>query len=176
MRAIVVAALVTVAAALLAPPASQAAAPCWQRVLDDWRDGRIDGQYAVHCYRDALSHLPEDLRVYGTAETDIQRALTRELAERATQARPRPPAAATTPHAAATSTVASRPQRRTLAMHASKQPKGRRTASPASVDSAEPNNVFPVKLVLVLGIAVLVAAVALGSWRRAAAVRRRQGP
>jgi hypothetical protein len=62
---------------LLALPATAPAAPagCAQSILVDMRDGRIDRQYPVACYRAALERLPEDLRVYGTAEGDIQRAL-----------------------------------------------------------------------------------------------------
>ena len=172
MRAIVVAALVMVAAALITPAASQAATPCWQRVLDDWRDGRIDGEYSVRCYRDALSHLPEDLRVYGTAEADIQRALTRELAERATQARRETQIVATKPKEPPK--VAARTQRRTFAVHTPKQSGVRRAAAPTGGGGTSS---FPVKLVLVLGTAALVAAVALASWHRAVAVsRRRQEP
>lgn len=174
MRAIVVAASLTVAATLFSPAAAHAATPCWQRVLDDWRDGRIDGEYAVPCYREALRHLPEDLRVYGTAEADIQRALTRELAERATQPRTKTPAATTQPRATPRPTVTTRPQRhtqqRTLAIDSPK-PKVRRAAAPAPARTAGKNG-FALKLVVVLGLAALatVAAIAVG---RAAAVRRR---
>jgi hypothetical protein len=52
-----------------------AATSCGEKVLADWRDGRIDGTYPVACYRDALAQLPEDLRVYSTAQADITRAL-----------------------------------------------------------------------------------------------------
>ena len=179
MRAIVVAALVMIAATLLAPAASHATtAPCWQRVLDDWRDGRIDGEYPVHCYRDALSHLPEDLRIYGTAEADIQRALTRELAERSAAAHPHTRPVAATRRPAATSSAAGRRQRRTLAQHTStqpkaKQPKMRREAA-APTASADGKRSFPVALLLVFGSAAVVAAVALASWRRAAVARRRR--
>ena len=41
----------------------------------DWRDGRIDGTYSVSCYQAALAQLPEDLRIYSSAESDIKRAL-----------------------------------------------------------------------------------------------------
>jgi hypothetical protein len=170
VRAIVVAALIGTAAALLAPAASQAATPCWQRLLDDWSGGRIDGDYAAHCYRDALAHLPEDLRVYGTAETDIQRALARKLAEHAAPT-PRSSVVATKPRTKTTSKAAPRPQRRTLEIHTQKRPKVRRVAAP--VANASPSS-FPVKLAVVLGIAALVAAVTLASWRRTAAVRRRR--
>jgi hypothetical protein len=61
--------------ALLAWPSPTSAASCGSAVLSDWSDGRIDREYSVGCYRAALSELPEDLRVYGTAESDIQRAL-----------------------------------------------------------------------------------------------------
>ena len=36
---------------------------CGTRVLDDWRDGRLDGTYPVSCYRQALKHLPEDVQL-----------------------------------------------------------------------------------------------------------------
>src|SRR5213083_556121 len=52
---------------------------CGQRLLADWRDGRIDGTYPVTCYRQALANLPEDVRVYSTAQSDITRALQARL-------------------------------------------------------------------------------------------------
>jgi hypothetical protein len=55
-------------------PAS-ASTNCASQLLADWRDGRIDGTYAVRCYRQALANLPEDVRIYSTASGDITRAL-----------------------------------------------------------------------------------------------------
>jgi hypothetical protein len=64
------------ALAALAFAGGAAAAPsCTTRLLTDWRDGRIDGTYPVACYRQALAQLPEDVRVYSTAQSDITRAL-----------------------------------------------------------------------------------------------------
>src|SRR5512132_1737635 len=63
-----------------------AAQSCGTRVLDDWRDGRIDGTYPVACYRQALAHLPEDVRVYSTAQSDITRALQARVGMATTQA------------------------------------------------------------------------------------------
>ena len=60
---------------LLALPSTAPAAPCSQGVIADSRDGRIDREYPIGCYRRALESLPEDVRVYGTAGSDIQRAL-----------------------------------------------------------------------------------------------------
>jgi hypothetical protein len=56
-----------------------AAQSCGSRVLADWRDGRLDGTYPVACYRQALAELPEDVRVYSTAQADITRALQARL-------------------------------------------------------------------------------------------------
>jgi len=66
-------------AALAISGTAGAAQSCGTRVLDDWRDGRIDGTYSVSCYRQALAHLPEDVRVYSTAQADITRALQAQL-------------------------------------------------------------------------------------------------
>ena len=63
-----------VAAVLHASPAA-AATPCWKLLLNDWYDGRIDHTYAVHCYQDALHHLPADVQTYSSAHDDILRAL-----------------------------------------------------------------------------------------------------
>ena len=66
------------AAALAVVPAS-AAKGCAQAILQDWRDGRIDHVYPPACYRQALAYLPEDLRAYSSAESDISRALQARL-------------------------------------------------------------------------------------------------
>jgi hypothetical protein len=63
----------------VASPARGASAPCWQQLVHDWADGRIDATYRVSCYRQALARLPEDLRIYSTAGDDIRAALARKL-------------------------------------------------------------------------------------------------
>ena len=60
-----------------------AATTCASRLLDDWRDGRIDQTYPISCYRDALADLPEDVRVYSTAQNDITRALQARIGAQA---------------------------------------------------------------------------------------------
>jgi hypothetical protein len=76
-------ALVAVAlvAAFARPAPAAAATPCWKALLNDWYDGRIDKTYAVHCYNDALKHLPADVQTYSSAHDDIQRALQSALAK-----------------------------------------------------------------------------------------------
>ena len=72
----------------LACTATAGAAPsCASRLLADWKDGRIDRTYPVSCYRQALAHLPEDVRVYSTAQSDITRALQTRLASEVVDAR-----------------------------------------------------------------------------------------
>jgi len=68
-----------VAAALLGavarPATASAAPPCWKLLLTDWYDGRIDHTYPIHCYTEALKHLPADVQTYSSAHDDIFRAL-----------------------------------------------------------------------------------------------------
>jgi hypothetical protein len=73
--------LVAVGVFLLVGAAPAAAAkPCWQVVIDDWADNsRVDGRYEIHCYRDALRRLPEDMRAYSSAPDDIARAMRDEI-------------------------------------------------------------------------------------------------
>lgn len=77
-------ALVMTAGALaLAAPAA-AAEPCWQTVINDWADNaRVDARYPIHCYRDALRNLPEDMRAYSSAPEDIERAMRAEMLRQA---------------------------------------------------------------------------------------------
>jgi len=64
-----------------------AAVACRDRVIADWSDnGRVDKTYPLACYRDAVTHLPEDLRTYSSAPDDIRQALTEQRSlERHTQ-------------------------------------------------------------------------------------------
>jgi hypothetical protein len=68
-------ALTVLLAALVLSGTGQAQTSCFSAVLNDWRDGRIDGTHSVACYQTALAQLPEDLRIYSSAESDIKRAL-----------------------------------------------------------------------------------------------------
>lgn len=72
--------LLTLGLAFLALTGPAAAASCAKRVIDDWyADGRVDGEYALSCYDDAIEALPGDVRIYSSAEEDIQRALQAAL-------------------------------------------------------------------------------------------------
>ena len=85
LRHIVVALLIVGAAgafAGVAPAATtRSSTACWKTLINDWYDGRIDGIYAIHCYREALSHLPSDVDTYSSARDDIQQALQKRITE-----------------------------------------------------------------------------------------------
>jgi hypothetical protein len=73
------------ALAFSAAPAS-AATPCWKQVLNEWTanpSGYVSGDYPLHCYGDAINHVPEDLAQYTGVIEDIQSA--RQRAARGTR-------------------------------------------------------------------------------------------
>jgi hypothetical protein len=83
---VVVSLLAAVSLLLVSAPAAAASA-CWQTVINDWADNsRVDGRYPIHCYRDALRNLPEDMKAYSTAPDDIERAMREEIRRQAQEA------------------------------------------------------------------------------------------
>jgi hypothetical protein len=62
----------------------RAASGCAGAVIDAWHSGRLDGSFQPECYREALRELPEDIRIYSSAQDDINRALFASLAKRRT--------------------------------------------------------------------------------------------
>jgi hypothetical protein len=85
IRHILAALLVVSAAGIaagIAPAATRSTTPaCWKVLINDWYDGRIDGIYPIHCYRDALKHLPSDVDTYSSARDDIQQALQKRITQ-----------------------------------------------------------------------------------------------
>jgi len=77
----VAAAALACAAGVARPLPASAATPCWKALLNDWYDGRIDNTYALHCYSEALTHLPSDVQTYSSAHDDILRALQNAKAD-----------------------------------------------------------------------------------------------
>ena len=69
-----------VALATLAGAGKADAAPCWKVLINDWfPDARIDKTYPPACFREAIKHLPRDVKDYASAEEDINRALQQQL-------------------------------------------------------------------------------------------------
>ena len=57
-------------------PATASAAECWKELFNDyWADNRVDRQYPVACYRQAMSELPRDVQESSDAQDDLRRAL-----------------------------------------------------------------------------------------------------
>jgi hypothetical protein len=62
--------------AALAPASAKAAVPCRDRIYSDWyRHGKIASTYPLACYRDALTHVPNDAAIYSSLKDDIRSAL-----------------------------------------------------------------------------------------------------
>jgi len=84
------------ALAVAAPPAS-AQTPCWKQIIDDWvNDGTIQGVYPLHCYGDAINHVPNDLQQYTGIIDDITAA--RQRGARTLSGHTPPPPAAANPN------------------------------------------------------------------------------
>ena len=80
-------AVAAIAASAVVAPAPAGASSCSNAVVADWRDnGRIDNTYPPECYRAAVDTLPEDVRVYSSAQSDITRALQARVEKSATAA------------------------------------------------------------------------------------------
>jgi hypothetical protein len=79
MRFVLTFMVTALAAVALSAPVQ--AAPCWEAVVEDWFDNsRVDRTYPIHCYREALRNLPEDMRAYSSAPEDITRAMRQAIA------------------------------------------------------------------------------------------------
>ena len=81
-RAVIIAPLAVLAAAtlLLALPGQASAKSCANQIIDDWtQHGYLTRTYPVHCYREALNAVPEDLRDYSNITDVINAALQDRL-------------------------------------------------------------------------------------------------
>ncbi len=71
-----------VLALAVSAPSASARGPCWKQIQDDWvDDGIIQGVYPLHCYGEAIKHVPNDLQQYTGIIDDITAA--RQRASRA---------------------------------------------------------------------------------------------
>ena len=77
--AVALTAVLGVASASAAGSAARTSTACWKVLINDWFDGRIDGVYPIHCYREALAKLPADIEAYSSARDDIRQALQRRI-------------------------------------------------------------------------------------------------
>ena len=64
-----------VLALAVSAPSASAQTPCWKQIQDDWvDDGIIQGVYPLHCYGEAIKHVPNDLAQYTGIIDDITAA------------------------------------------------------------------------------------------------------
>jgi hypothetical protein len=147
------------AAAVARPLPAAAATPCWKALLNDWYDGRIDNTYALHCYEDALTHLPADVQTYSSAHDDILRALQNAKAELRrngtkvtpdTLVRPKQPTKTTGGKTTTSSTTTTRPPGRP-------SPGGGLPSAVDKVNHSSPSSV-PLPLIVLGALALLLVA------------------
>jgi hypothetical protein len=167
--------VLSLAAAVARPLPAAAATPCWKALLNDWYDGRIDNTYPIHCYSDALKHLPADVQTYSSAHDDILRALQNaksELKRKGTKITPDtlvPPAAKppTKPTGNGTTTGS---QTTTTQPPGRKPPGGGLPSAVDKVNHSSPSSV-PLPLIVLGALALLlIAAGGIGLL-----AKRRQG-
>jgi hypothetical protein len=80
LRPLLIAALAAAFLAAFAVPSVARAEPCYKRVYADWgKDGVISKHYSPRCLRQALKHVPEDLKDYSPILDDINAALLAAL-------------------------------------------------------------------------------------------------
>lgn len=156
------------AAAVARPLPAAAATPCWKALLNDWYDGRIDNTYPIHCYSDALKHLPADVQTYSSAHDDILRALQNakaELKKKGTKITPDtlvPPAAkpSTKPPTKTTgngTTTTTGPRTTTTQPPGRKPPGGGLPSAVDKVNHSSPSSI-PLPLIVLGALALLLIA------------------
>ncbi len=164
---VTIAAVALFAAVAHASPAA-AATPCWKVLLNDWYDGRIDHTYAVHCYQDALHHLPADVQTYSSAHDDILRALQSAIAKekKAGQTvQPNSPVTppATTPTTSPTATTGTTTKTTTTAATTTSAAPGRQPDKglggvAQDLNSSSSASSLPLPLLVLGGLAILLVA------------------
>src|ERR1041385_5661850 len=166
--------------ALFIPAQAAAGTPCWKKVLNDWSNGRAIGAYPLHCYRDAIRHLPEDLRDYSSAADDINAALQAQIAKRSTRSPQGVGSSSSSNHSAGgAGTKGDSGGSGPTAAGANAGPD--RSAYRKAIDNLGTSNAdsLPIPQIVLasVGAMLLLAAAALGTTKRIRAVRAsRRGP
>ena len=184
MKVVFVAAIAFVAlfGAVARPTTAAAATPCWKALLNDWYDGRIDNTYPLHCYSDALTHLPADVQTYSSAHDDILRALQNAKAELKKSGTKITPTTPVVPPKPANSTTTTRSgggngnQTTTTDGTTTTQPPGRKPPGgglPSAVDKVNHSSPSSIPLPLIMLGALALLLIAAGGIGLLA--KRRQG-
>ena len=76
IRTLVITAAFAATAALAFGAGSASAKACGSAVINDWYvDGTINGQYPARCYREALGHVNDKMRIYSDLPDQLERGL-----------------------------------------------------------------------------------------------------
>jgi len=162
--------------AVFLPGRAAAATPCWKKVLNDWSNGRAIGTYPLHCYRDAIRNLPEDLRDYSSAADDIEAALQAQIAKRHVRV------PQINPSSSKNSSGKAKRGRKTPESVAGRTQLPPRSAYRRAIDNLGTSNADAVPLPLIVlasfGAFLLVLAAALAATKRVRTIReqQRRGP
>ena len=165
--------------AVLLPGRAAAATPCWKSVLNDWSNGRAIGTYPLHCYRDAIRNLPEDLRDYSSASDDIEAALQAQIAKRNVRIPQITPAGSSNNSGSGGSSSKTPKRADSVAKRTELPP---RSVYRKAVDNLGTSNAdaVPVPLLVLasLGAFLLLLAAAMAATKRVRAIRddQRRGP
>ncbi|HEY7397313.1 MAG TPA: hypothetical protein VH538_03350 [Gaiellaceae bacterium] len=162
--------VVLLAATAFAPGRAAAASPCRNKIFNDWyRDGKIASTYPISCYRDALKHIPPDVRVYTGLADDIRFALQAAIDRSHGKAEPAQvsshltssggptsddPPTSSTKHHSPTSTAPTSPDAGGGATTTTKTPTGPIVAPAAGSSSSG----VPVPVLVLGGVALLLVA------------------
>jgi hypothetical protein len=80
MKRLLLLAVLAVAATAI-PAQASASGPCRNDIYDDWyQDGKIASTYSIACYRDAISHVKGDAKIYSSLTDDIRAAMQAAIA------------------------------------------------------------------------------------------------
>lgn len=163
--------LAALAVTLLVPSTAGAAAPCRNRIYNDWyRDGRISSAYPLRCYRDALRHIPADARIYSNLSDDIRAALLAAIRREHGQ---KVPALVGKGFTATTRRRSRGTKRVHVAISGHGQPPSGPSMNSARVTSVSSSGGTPLPILVLGGVAIaLAAAGAIGAGVRYARNRR----
>lgn len=80
MKTVLISAALAAVAALALGAGSASAKSCGAAVINDWYvDGTIDKAYPARCYREALSRVPEQAKIYSDLPEQLDRGLRAAL-------------------------------------------------------------------------------------------------
>ena len=162
------------------PAQAHAAAPCRDRIFNDWyADGKIASTYPHACYVDALHHIPLDADEYSSLRQDITSAMRAGVLHSEGKAVPTQVGHGFAQHnvlvsGAQTSTTQSAPHDPAPSSSQAPAPSSQSTNADAAVAASSTSSGAPLP-VLVLGALALalVAAGAIGAGVKHARSRRR---